>query len=316
MNCLANPSSGSKLARAYEVWCKRTRRTEQAQPLVKRTKGYLNNLRQVEDYLYPLPDRDWLEKNDLANSDPEAFQHLLEFRPLVRRWHAAALLPIDQVILTLAQDLFSEPADLAIAHKLASSLRHLADTHPTWRLPELSQELETIARNKRRFIGFSEDDAGLNPESYRGRVLLTTMHKAKGLEWDRVYLLSVNNYDFPSGAEYDSYNGEKWFLRDHLNLEEEALAQLKTALSKNEYDWYEEGSATRSARANVISERLRLLYVGITRAKKALIVTWNTGRNGKQLPALPFMELLDCWQKEIANNPLPPDADWKERTSA
>ena len=42
---------------------------------------------------------------------------------MVRRWHGAALLPIDQVLLTLAQDLFSEPADLAIAHKLAAVLR-------------------------------------------------------------------------------------------------------------------------------------------------------------------------------------------------
>ena len=40
---------------------------------------------------------------------------------VVRRWHGAALLPIDQVLLTLAQDLFFDPADLAIAHKLASA---------------------------------------------------------------------------------------------------------------------------------------------------------------------------------------------------
>ena len=55
------------------------------------------------------------------------------------------------------------------------------------------------------------------------------MHKAKGLEWDRVYLMSVNNYDFPSGQADDSYIAEKWFVRDQLNLEAEALAQLETA---------------------------------------------------------------------------------------
>ena len=54
-----------------------------------------------------------------------------------------------------------------------------------------------IANNKRRFLGFSEDDFGFDPNRYRGRMVITTMHKAKGLEWDRVYLLSVNNYRLP-----------------------------------------------------------------------------------------------------------------------
>ena len=62
-----------------------------------------------------------------------------------------------------------------------------------------------IAKNKRRFLGFSDDDSGFDPNRYRGRIVVTTMHKAKGLEWDRVYLLSVNNYDFPSGMSYDQY---------------------------------------------------------------------------------------------------------------
>jgi DNA helicase II / ATP-dependent DNA helicase PcrA len=117
------------------------------------------------------------------------------------------------------------------------------------------------------------------------------MHKAKGLEWDRVYLLSVNNYDFPSGSEYDSYLPERWFLRRNLNLEAEALDQLKVALSTDEYTWYTEGAATEQARLEYISERLRLLFVGITRARKELILTWNTGRQGNMRPAEPLLEL-------------------------
>jgi DNA helicase-2/ATP-dependent DNA helicase PcrA len=126
------------------------------------------------------------------------------------------------------------------------------------------------------------------------------MHKAKGLEWDRVYLLSCNNYDFPSGMQYDKYISEKWYVRENLNLEAEALAQLKIALSNDLYAWYEEGSATQDARLEIIRERLRLLYVGITRAKRALIVTWNTGKNGDQQPAMPFLALHDFLEKQLA----------------
>ncbi len=56
------------------------------------------------------------------------------------------------------------------------------------------------------------------------------------MEWDRVYLMSVNSYDFPSGQPYDQYIAEKWFIRPSrhmqtdgpLNLQAEALAQLET----------------------------------------------------------------------------------------
>jgi DNA helicase II / ATP-dependent DNA helicase PcrA len=281
------------------VWRRGDRENGDAQPALKRAKELLRQLKYVEDYLYPLPDRDWLENLAAAQQQPDVNRLLADFRQIIRRWHGAALLPIDQVVLTVAQDLFDEPADLAIAHKLASVLRQASDNHPSWHLPELSDELETIARNKRRFIGFSEDDSGFDPERYRGRVVITTMHKAKGLEWDRVYLLSANNYDFPSGMVYDQYASERWFLRGRLNLEAEALAQLKAALSQDEYVWYEEGQATETARLECVRERLRLLFVAITRARHALIITWNTGRNGKQQPALPFMELLNYWEREM-----------------
>jgi DNA helicase-2/ATP-dependent DNA helicase PcrA len=127
-------------------------------------------------------------------------------------------------------------------------------------------------------------------------VVVTTMHKAKGLEWDRVYLLSVNNYDFPSGEINDRYIPEKWFVRAGLNLEAETLAQLNASLSTDEYKFYTEGSATHSARMDYIRERLRLLYVGITRAKKELVMTWNTGRGGDQTQAIPFIALQGWWE--------------------
>jgi DNA helicase-2/ATP-dependent DNA helicase PcrA len=103
------------------------------------------------------------------------------------------------------------------------------------------------------------------------------MHAAKGLEWDRVYLLSVTSYDFPSGQAGDSYIGEKWFIRDDLNIQAEARRQLKLIMAGTP-EQYVEGEATQHARDEYAAERLRLLYVGITRAKEDLILMWNMGR--------------------------------------
>jgi len=173
--------------------------------------------------------------------------------------------------------------------------------HLDWRLPEFTEELAVIARNERRFLGFSEDDTGFDPEKHKGQVVVSTMHKAKGLEWDRVYLMSANNYDFPAGIPGDNYISEPWFLRDNLNLEAEALAQLQVALSSDEYSWYQEGEASTQARLDYVSERLRLLYVAVTRAKRELFITWNSGRNGEQLPAQSFLALQGYWAKRLSD---------------
>ncbi len=288
---LSDPRSSRKLCTAYEVWRRADRHDDQAKLLLERNLERLRKCRWVEDYLWPGPDRDWLAETELAQEDPEANQQLLAFQKLIRRWQEAILLPIDQIVLTLAQDLLSEPTELALAHKLAVLLRRASEAHPDWRLPELTSELAVIARNERRFLGFSEDDTGFDPDKYSGVVVVSTMHKAKGLEWDRVYIMSVNNYDFPSGMAHDQYISEKWFIRDHLNLEAEIMAQLDAAMSTDEYSWYEESVPTQEARLDYVRERLRLLYVGITRARKELIITWNTGRKGNLQPAVPLVAL-------------------------
>ncbi len=288
---LADPASARKLATAYQVWRRGERQDGQPDPEVERASELLRKLGQVEDYLRPGPRGDWLAEVEAGGEAPQIVASLEAFRELANRWHNAVLLPIDQLVLTIAQDLLSEPAELAIGHKLAVLLRQAGQAHPNWRLPELSEELGLIARNERRFIGFSADDTGFDPDRYKGRVVVATMHKAKGLEWDRVYLMSVNNYDFPSGLEGDQFISERWFARGKLNLEAEALAQVKAASKADEYEWYLEGEATAAARLDYVRERLRLLYVGVTRARKELVVTWNSGRDGNLRPAVPLVEL-------------------------
>jgi DNA helicase II / ATP-dependent DNA helicase PcrA len=295
VNYLADPLSASKLATVYRVW---RREDVQAKDRTSQIAKLLRKCGKVEDYLWPRLRRDWLDELDLQPEETELLKELQEFRAIVQRWQGLVLLPFDQALLALAQDLFKGITELAIAYKLALILRQANKLNTDWRLPELAGELAVVAKNERKFIGFSEDDPAFNPENYRGRVFVTTIHKAKGLEWDRVYLMSVNNYDFPSGTQVvDSYISEKWFLRDSLNLEAEALAQLMSAFSSSQNSGYIEGEATQLARLEYIAERLRLFFVGITRAKKELIITMNTGRRGECLPAVPFTALQTFWEE-------------------
>jgi DNA helicase-2/ATP-dependent DNA helicase PcrA len=291
---LADPASAGRLATAFRVWRRADRDDPEAWERVEALANRLKRCRQVEEYLWPRPYHDWLPEQEI---DEEGVASLEQFRALMQRWQGVILLPIDQAVLTLAQDLFTAPSDLAMAHKLAALLRQASDDHPDWRLPELNAELLVIANNQRRFLGFSEDDLGFNPNKHKGKVVVATMHKAKGLEWDRVYLMSANSYDFPSGQVFDQYIGEKWYVRAGLNLEAEALAQLDVVAGSRVR--YAPGEATEQARLDYVRERLRLLYVGITRAKRELIITWNNGRKGDVTPALPFVALQAFWEERV-----------------
>ena len=159
------------------------------------------------------------------------------------------------------------------------------------------EALAEIARNQRRFLGFDEESTGFEPPA--GKVTVSTMHRAKGLEWDRVYLMGLNNYGFPSGQPQDSYFSEKWFVRDSLNLEAEILGQLEALAG---FEAYFEGTATEQARLELVRERLRLFFVGLTRAKQELVVTWNRGQpypnRPDNQPAVPFVALQTWWEEQ------------------
>ncbi len=323
LSYLADPQSVRKLSKAYEVWRRDWRESSRGgglppkqspndeasanekeiasaqNALLATTSNVLRSLLHVEDFIAPNHADGWL--SGLGES-PQVIGELSEFRTHVQRWLRAVTLPIDQLVLTLAQDVFSAIPDLALAHKLALVLKQAAEDHSEWRLPELTSELAVIAKNERKFIGFAADDSGFDPERHRGKVVVTTMHKAKGLEWDRVYMMSVNNYDFPSNMPGDSFISEKWFVRGTLNLEAEALSQLTALFSSGEYDIYEEGAATMQARLDYAKERLRLLYVGITRARQELVLTWNSGRQGSAAPSMAFSNLMGWWEDKRMND--------------
>ncbi len=299
LHSLEDPTSTAKLSNAFRGLHRREEDQPDLASSIKKAADLIRTCQRVEEYLWPTPDHDWLASLDGREISSTVLASLEEFRLQLRKWQAATLLPIDQLILTITQDIFTSSPDLALGHKIALSLEQANQAHPEWHLPEFNTELESIIRNERKFLGFGEEDQGFDPEQHKGKVVVATMHKAKGLEWDRVYMLSVNTYDFPSADPADQFIAEKWFIPGKQNLEAEALSQLK-ALIDNDLAGLnlEPGIATHQARLDYARERLRLLYVGITRAKKELHLSWNSGRRNDLREAEAFRHLCDYWEEK------------------
>ena len=163
LRCLADPTSARKLAVAFQVWRRDDRDDPDAQALVEAVSQADPRLPGGRG-LSLAPGRPRLAG---AAGAPSCRARSWTCWSVSGRWPAAGTappsLPIDQLILTLADDLFQEPAELALAHKLAVLLRDVSAAHPGYRLTELVEELAVIARNERRFLGFSGEDTGFEP---------------------------------------------------------------------------------------------------------------------------------------------------------
>jgi DNA helicase-2/ATP-dependent DNA helicase PcrA len=177
-------------------------------------------------------------------------------------------LPIDDLALALGDELFAwgeiHEANLALAYQIATTLRRWRDAQPELRLPELVAELAGVATGQRRLPLPSPTEYGYEPQP--GRITLTTQHSAKGLEWDAVFLVGIDGFWLPGSLDAP-FLGVHDFLGGDPNAE--AVAQL-SYLMKGEAGIFEGRTATESAHIEIISERLRLLYVGITRARRYL----------------------------------------------
>jgi DNA helicase-2/ATP-dependent DNA helicase PcrA len=280
---LAKPASAVRLAHCYVHWCY-ARADELSQEEIKAEAGRLAGLERVEAYVWPRGDEDWLEAAapDLTTGERKRLE---AFRERVRYWLGLSGLPVGQLVMAVARDLLGDPQQIALAQRFGGLLRRASSYNPEWGLPEFSEELEVIASNQRRFEGVGGSETEFNPDEHRGEVTVSTMHGAKGLEWDRVHMLGVNDYHFPAARPGDSYTAEKWYFRDALNLQAETLAQIDALVDDAPYH---EGDATLEARREYARERIRLFYVCVTRAREELMVSTNIGRFESNEPALIF----------------------------
>jgi DNA helicase-2/ATP-dependent DNA helicase PcrA len=184
-----------------------------------------------------------------------------------------------------------EQVELATADKLAERIAQQTAANPS--LSAMIEVLSEIVRSE-RFEPVETDDP---EERYIRSKQLTiiTMHKAKGLDWDFVFIPFLHEQLIPGSLRTLPQSS---FLGD-FTLAEVARAQIRSSIH-GEYPIPDMVTAWERAGQLKVAEEFRLLYVAMTRAKRLLWMSaarkapfvWSKPDNLQDQVACPILPAL------------------------
>lgn len=289
LSVLANPLARKPLASAYEALLALNHPVISAEADVddERVVTMLKSVRDTTTFLFPADDPAFLSTLPAGIGSAADIDAIVQFSRFLQQLFDLRSLPIGDLALALGDLLFANPAqkseiDLAIAYQIAFILTDWQDREPTWRLPDLVAQLADVASGRRR-LNVTVGDSSFEPRPQY--ITLATQHSAKGLEWDAVFLVGMDRYWIPETLD-DYFLGVEELIGGDPSAE--AQAQLRKLMLDDDA-LYANRTATEAAHIDVISERLRLLYVGITRARRFLQVSRSRVAlsRGKERPREP-----------------------------
>ncbi len=200
-----------------------------------------------EQFLYPAP-----------LDPPQSAQVREASHYCVSLLRARLELPLYQLISFLAYTLDYDQTELATANKLSERIMQQTTEN------SLGAMLETLSEivSSERFepVEAEDDDRYIRPS----QLTVITMHKAKGLDWDTVFIPFLHENMIP-GSLYVPPQAK--FLGD-FTLSEVARAQIRAIVHDTTIPDVE--TAWKRAEYLKTAEEFRLLYVAMTRAKRLL----------------------------------------------
>ena len=230
-------------------------------------KDFLQLLREtnltVEELLYD----EECTKELIIDTDSDLYESFLFGLKNLKNIIEYPLTRIDKLILFIGSSMMIEDEERAIVDYLGFYVKYLLAENNSMNLQQIYNLLSD--RKNRVFSYIIEVVSEINGyEALPGSITVCNYHKSKGLEWDCVFLLGMTQFNFPDNI-YEKFQCDKWYLKEKYKNPESNI--------KAEIDFMLHGEVTKNyakeIKENLIKEKIRLLYVGITRAKEMLILS-------------------------------------------
>ncbi|WP_343337992.1 ATP-dependent DNA helicase PcrA [Terrisporobacter petrolearius] len=238
----------------------------------------------VENLLY-----DECSKDIIIDTDSDLYQSFLFGIKNLKNIIEYPLTRIDKLILFIGDSMTIEKEEIAIVDYLAFYVKYLVAENNNINLQQIYNLL--IDRKNRVFSYIIEVVSEINGyEPLPGSITVCNYHKSKGLEWDCVFLLGMTEFNFQDNI-YQKFQCDKWYLKEkyknpEANIKAEIDFILKGEVNKN---------YSKEIKESLIKEKIRLLYVGITRAKEMLILSASAKNSAtdkkKQNPSM-YLNIL------------------------
>ncbi|WP_296647020.1 ATP-dependent helicase [Romboutsia sp. 13368] len=229
----------------------------------------------------------------IIDKDSDVYQGYIKGISAIKEILEYPITRLDLLILFIGEKLELEKEDRAVIDYVSFYIKYLSLENINMSLIDV---YEIISNTKNKVFNYIIDVvyemSGYEPEP--GSITVCNYHKSKGLEWDCVFLLGLVEYNFPDNTK-QKFQSDRWYLKDrYKNPIAIVKSEIDKILNKScDIDYMHQ------SRIDVINEKIRLLYVGITRAKEMLILSCSSykdeidigKKNKQQKPSIYINEL-------------------------
>ncbi|MCC0637392.1 MULTISPECIES: ATP-dependent helicase [unclassified Clostridioides] len=238
-------------------------------------KNFLDRLKKytTEEIIYDLKfNKDKFESLEI-NEESDIYTSFKYGIDIIKQILEYPIIRLDLLILFIGKKLNLEKEDKAVLDYISFYIKYLVSENIYMDLEDVYNVLFDV-KNKvfNHIIDVVYEINGYEPEP--GSITLCNYHKSKGMEWDCVFLLGLVEYNFPDNIT-QKFQSDKWYLKEKYKnpmaiIKSEIEAILKGSIS-TDYAY--------QTKIDSINEKIRLLYVGITRAKEMLVLSGSAYRD-------------------------------------